>query len=218
MKPIALMFAVAVSVLAGCASLTGGANDPTGLSRDQAAQTGPATVAAPVEPKMQEVQEVHRKMMASTTPEERAAMMNDHKLVVPVEMPMTGQTKVPVPTPTQNGKNTMAAGQSPDGDAKKPDQQMQLMQQMHRKMQTAKTPKERAAFKREFMKTVRANTSMTGGMKAAMPMQQSNGAMAGSTLLAEHNALLRRMDMMEAMMQMMMMDREARKPAAHKRK
>jgi hypothetical protein len=206
MKPIALMIAVAVSALAGCASLPGGANDPA--ASNQAAQTGPAGAATPVAPKMAEVQDVHRKMMASTTPEERAAMMNDHKLVVPVE----------APTPTQNGKTTMAAGQSPVAEARQPDQQMLLMQQMHRKMQTAKTPKERAAFKREFMKTVQANTSTTGGMKGAMPMQQGNGAMAGSTLLAEHNALLRRMDMMEAMVHMLIMDQDARKPAARKRK
>ena len=42
MKPISLLMAVAALSLAGCASVAGGANEPTDHSHDHAAQAAPA--------------------------------------------------------------------------------------------------------------------------------------------------------------------------------
>ncbi len=73
------------------------------------------------------------------------------------------------------------------------DQQMKMMQEMHQKMATARTPEERAAMMKDHMKTMQDGMAMMGRMRGGMMGQ--------------------RMDMMEMMMQMMM-DREAMKPPA----
>ena len=131
------------------------------------------------------------------------------------EMPMMGQMKEAVPM--QNGKESMPGGRMSDADARSFDQQMQAMQEMHRKMQAARTPKERAALREKHMKAMQGGMTMMERMKGSMPMQDSKAAMPGGKMPAQHNAMMRRMDMMEMMMQMMM-DREAIKPAPQKRK
>jgi hypothetical protein len=103
----------------------------------------------------------------------------------------------------------VAATQAPAGY----DQQMKMMQEMHRKMAEARTPDERAALMKDHMKT------MQGGM--AMMGQMRSGTMAGDMRMGDGKApmsmdpamMKRRMDMMESMMQMMM-DRDGMKPAA----
>lgn len=205
LKPLSLLIAVAALSLTGCASVAGGAKVPTVVSQEPATQAVPAVSAAPGDPRMQEIQESHRKMLATTTPEERAAMMQQQKATTPGAMPI------------QDGKEAIAGGKMADLDAKSVDQQMQAMQQMHRKMQAAKTPKERAALKEEHMQAMQGCMSMMGRMKASMPMQGSKGVMPGGLMRAENNALMRRMDMMEMMMQMMM-DRDAQQPASRMRK
>lgn len=216
MNPVSLIIAAAALALAGCASFPGGAR-VTPDSGNQAT-AGPATGAAPVEPQMQQVQEMHRQMMASTTPEERTAMMNKQKQAAAGDMPMTGQMKAPMTMPAPTGSAAMAAGQMPGADTKVSDAQIQKMQQLHLRMQSAKTPKERAERRQEFMKAAQGNASMKSSM--AMPMQDMHGAPAGSTLLAEHNALMRRVAMLETMMQMMVKDdgEHGRKPGSRKRR
>ena len=78
------------------------------------------------------------------------------------------------------------------------DAMMKSMQEMHDKMMAAKTPEERQTLMTEHMKTMQAGMSMMGEMRGA------KGAMGP-------DAMSKRMDMMEMMMQMMM-DRDA--PAA----
>ena len=102
-------------------------------------------------------------------------------------------------------------------DAPKFDQQMKAMQEMHQKMQSAKTPEERAALMQEHMKTMRDGMAMMGQMRGGgmgMGMGAGKGPMGGGMPM-DHETMQRRMDMMEAMMQMML-DREPMKPPAAK--
>ena len=111
---------------------------------------------------------------------------------------------------------------------------MQRMQDMHRRLQAAKTPAERQALLGEHMDLMRSGMEMmgrmgqgTGGMGMGMgaapsgpapgnpPGPASPGAMGGmggmGGMMAMHGAMERRMAMMEQMMQMMV-DREAAVP------
>ncbi|MES2229448.1 MAG: hypothetical protein V4540_17020 [Pseudomonadota bacterium] len=100
-------------------------------------------------------------------------------------------------------------------DAPKFDQQMKTMQEMHQKMQSARTPEERAALMQEHMKTMRDGMAMMGQMRGGgMGMGAGKGPMGGGMPM-DHETMQRRMDMMEAMMQMML-DREPVKPPAAK--
>ena len=93
------------------------------------------------------------------------------------------------------------------GEDAKADQQMKTMQEMHQKMQAAKTPEERAALMKDHMKAMQDGMAMMGRMKGGMSM--------GGGMSTDPDMMKRRMDMMEMMMQMMM-DREAAKPATGK--
>lgn len=84
------------------------------------------------------------------------------------------------------------------------EQQMQRMDDMHRKMMTAKTPEERQALMAEHMK------AMQGGMSMMCEMGGDATATPGS---APAGAMKRCMDMQHMTMQMMM-DREAAKAPA----
>lgn len=113
------------------------------------------------------------------------------------------------------------------------DKQIKAMQDMHLRMQSAKTPAERAALMDEHMKLMQSGMSMmgqmqgmggsgamgrsgnSGGMGMMPPQAQASGAgpaasgMAGR--MGMHQQMDKRMAMMEQMMQMMV-DREAAKP------
>ncbi|MGK2899587.1 MAG: hypothetical protein ACSLE9_13030 [Burkholderiaceae bacterium] len=102
-------------------------------------------------------------------------------------------------------------------DAPKFDQQMKALQEMHQKRQSARTPEERAALMLEHMKTMRDGMAMMGQMRGGgmgMGMGAGKGPMGGGMPL-DHETMQQRMDMMEAMMQMML-DREPVKPPAAK--
>lgn len=85
------------------------------------------------------------------------------------------------------------------------DAQMKSMREMHDKMMAAKTPEERQALMAEHMKVMHDGMAMMGRMKDGKP--------GGMSMNPE--AMGKRMDMMEMMMQMMM-DREAARPPAAK--
>ena len=111
------------------------------------------------------------------------------------------------------------AAHHPEGTAAAPapagyDQQMTMMQEMHQKMASAKTPEERAALMKDHMKTMQDGMGMMGqmggGMMGGKAMESGKGAMP-----MDPEMMKRRMDMMEVMMQMMM-DREGMKPPASK--
>lgn len=89
--------------------------------------------------------------------------------------------------------------------APSPDQvdgQMKAMQAMHQKMAEAKTPEERAALMKDHMKTMHDGMAMMGKMHGGMAMGCK--ATAKGHMPMDHDAMKRRMDMMELMMQMMM--------------
>lgn len=106
------------------------------------------------------------------------------------------------------------------------DRQMTAMQEMHKKMQAAKTPAERSALMDEHMKLMQSGMDMmgagnSGGMgmgmmqqgaqaKPAAPAASGNSAMGG--MMGMHAQMERRMAMMEQMMQMMV-DRQAAMPS-----
>lgn len=85
--------------------------------------------------------------------------------------------------------------------AASPDTPMKAMQEMHGKMMAAKTVEERRALMADHMKAMQGGMSMMGRMKSKKDMSV--------------DALAKRMDMMEMMMQMMM-DREAARSSAAK--
>ena len=93
-----------------------------------------------------------------------------------------------------------ATDSAPSVHAGKVNQQMKAMQDMHQKMMAAKTPAEGAALMKEHMKAMQDGMAMMGRMRGGMPMHGG--------VPTEKDAMQRRMDMMEMMMQMMM-DREA---------
>ncbi|MDZ7863901.1 hypothetical protein [Acidovorax sp.] len=107
------------------------------------------------------------------------------------------------------------------------DNQMKAMQEMHKKMQAAKTPAERAGLMDGQMKLMQSGMTMmsmgdSGGMGMGMGMMQQ-GAQAKparpaasegsdmSGMMGMHAHMERRMAMMEQMMQMMV-DRQAAMP------
>jgi hypothetical protein len=107
--------------------------------------------------------------------------------------------------------------------------QMKAMQEMHKKMQAAKTPAERAELMDGHMKLMQSGMAMmnmgnSGGMgmgmgmgmmqqgaqaKPAMPAASEGSGMSG--MMGMHAHMERRMAMMEQMMQMMV-DRQAAMP------
>jgi hypothetical protein len=110
--------------------------------------------------------------------------------------------------------------------------QMQMMQDMHKRMQAAKTPAEKQAVMRDQMKLMQSGVQMmsemrqgsggmgmggTGGtpstgMAGIQPKQQGADGMGGmGGMMAMHGAMEQRMAMMEQIVQMMV-DREAAMP------
>lgn len=88
--------------------------------------------------------------------------------------------------------------------------QMKAMQEMHQKMQAARSPAERAALMDEHMKTMQSGMAMMGQMRGAGAATGMGAAGMGS-MMDMHTQMERRMAMMEQMMKMML-DREAAMP------
>ena len=107
------------------------------------------------------------------------------------------------------------------------DRQMKAMQEMHKKMQAAKTPAERSALMDEHMKLMQSGMAMMSAgnsgdivmgrmrqgaqAKPAAPAASGNSGMGGG-MMGMHAQMERRMAMMEQMMQMMV-DRQAAMPS-----
>ena len=108
-----------------------------------------------------------------------------------------GATSAPAST-TKPGKS--------DADTARTDAQMKTMGAMHDRMMAAKTPEERNALMPEHMKAMQEGMAAMNGMSPGA-MARKMGDMAGP-----HQALETRMEMMQAMMQMMM-DRLPAAPA-----
>ena len=103
------------------------------------------------------------------------------------------------------------------------DRQMKAMQEMHKKMQAAKTPAERSALMEEHMKLMQSGMATmgagsSGGMGMGMMQQGAQAKPAApaasgtSGMMGMYAQMERRMAMMEQMMQMMV-DRQAAMPS-----
>jgi hypothetical protein len=125
--------------------------------------------------------------------------------------------------PEEHKAHHPAAESATTVDPSKFDQQMKAMHEMHQKMMASKTPAERSALMKDHMKTMQDGMAMMGQMSGGPMMGQKGGGMpmqgggmsstpGGSSMQKD---MMRRMDMMEMMMQMMV-DREAAMPPAVK--
>ena len=92
-------------------------------------------------------------------------------------------------------------------DAPSFDNQMKMMQEMHQKMMATKTPAERAALMKEHMEVMQKGMAMMGQMHGGAAAPASGMGKIEGGMPAQSEMMVRRMDMMESMMQMMM-DRE----------
>lgn len=94
--------------------------------------------------------------------------------------------------------------------------QMQLMRELHEKMMAARTPAERQKLMSENMKLMQGGMAMMKDMqsrsgsgmgmmgKEGMDPSNQNGMMDMRKCMDMHNAMMKRMDMMEMMMQLQM--------------
>ena len=95
MKAVLGLSGVALALLGGCSSMAGG----TGKDSDEHAAHHPpgAGAAAPApagyEGQMKMMQQMHQRMAAAKTPEERAALMKDHMRNMQDGMGMKGQMR-----------------------------------------------------------------------------------------------------------------------------
>jgi hypothetical protein len=110
--------------------------------------------------------------------------------------PATAQPAAAPPAASTNVANPMSEEASTD--AARMDTQMKMMQEMHIRMMAAKTSEERNALMSEHMKVMQDGMTMMKGM--------SSGGMGEmkSDVGSNHQVMEKRMEMMEAMMQMMM--------------
>lgn len=83
-------------------------------------------------------------------------------------------------------------------DLTRMDAQMKMMREMHTKMMAAKTPEERKSLMSEHMKVMQDGMTMMKGMSSG-----GVGEMK-CDMGANHQVMVKRMEMMESMMQMMM--------------
>ena len=97
------------------------------------------------------------------------------------------------------------------------DAQMKSMREMHEKMMNAKTPDERSKMMAEHMKSMQGGMAMMGGMGGMGGGMGGMGDMKGmqgmsGDMMAHHQMMAKRMEMMQMMMKMMM-DRMPDNPA-----
>jgi hypothetical protein len=118
-----------------------------------------------------------------------------------------------------------AAASQPSAEVGRFNDQMATMQAMHEKMMAARTPDDRSVLMKDHMKAMQDGMAMMGQMPGGMsgmggmggtgagrmPMDGARRPMTKGGTPAEHDAMHRRMDMMEMMMQMMV-DQQAAMP------
>jgi hypothetical protein len=117
-------------------------------------------------------------------------------------------------TPTGHAANgapsSMAAGMpmgAPGASMTQMDAHMKMMRETHDKMMQAKSPEERNALMANHMQQMQDGMAMMGGMgSGGMAGMQGKSPMAGD-MAARQQMLEKRMEMMQSMMHMMMMDR-----------
>jgi len=87
-----VLSAMALVLLGGCSSMPGSASkEADEHAAHHPAGTGAAPAPAGYDQQMRMMQEMHQKMAAAKTPEERAALMKDHMKTMQGGMGMVGQ-------------------------------------------------------------------------------------------------------------------------------
>lgn len=119
--------------------------------------------------------------------------------------PHKGHHPAPVAATPASATPSRAASATPNPEVAKMDMQMKAMREMHEKMMAAKTPSERHSLMAEHMKTMQDSMAMMNGMSAGgmmgnMKNEKNSGAK--DAMEACHQAMVKRMEMMQAMMQM----------------
>ena len=101
------------------------AHHPEGASAPGASAAAGAGTAAPaqMDRQMKSMQQMHEKMLAATTPEERQALMSEHMKSMQGGMAMMGQMKAP---DAEGGSKSM----SPEMMGKRMDMMEMMMQMM----------------------------------------------------------------------------------------
>jgi len=131
MKNVVGMGAVALTLLAGCSSMPRSAGND-GVEHAAHHPPGAAVVApapAGYDQQMKLMQEMHQKMAAAKTPEERAALMKDHMKTMHDGMGMMGQMRGGM---MGAGKGPMGSGMPMDTEMMK--RRMDMMEMMMQMM------------------------------------------------------------------------------------
>ena len=127
-----------------------------------------------------------------------------------------GAASAPKPTATKPMAKPDAMDKTTMEKMGQMDAQMKAMKDMHQKFMAAKTPEERMALMPENMKTMQDAMTMMDDMRSTgMADKGGMGMMGGADsapmmgkmpmgMMAKHQMMEKRMDMMQSMMQMMM--------------
>ncbi len=134
MKLVVGLSALAVALLAGCSSMPGSTSKE---AEEHAAHHPEGTAAAPAgyEQQMKMMQEMHQKMAATKSPEERAVLMKEHMKTMQDGMAMMGQMRGGMMGGGMGigaGKAPMAGGMPMDVDMMK--RRMDMMEMMMQMM------------------------------------------------------------------------------------
>jgi hypothetical protein len=123
---------------------------------------------------------------------------------------LLGCAQTPVGSTTNSSSSSAASGMSmggPSGSVAQMDAQMKMMRETHEKMMQATSAEERKTLMSTHMKQMQDGMAMMGGMgSGGMAGMQGNSPMSGD-MTACQQMMGKRMEMMQSMMQMMMMDR-----------
>lgn len=131
-----------------------------------------------------------------------------------------GQAAAAPDTPRATAPSPAAATASAPTPDPRYAQHLQRMRELHERMLAAGTPAERQKLKAEGMRLMQDGMTMMNEMKKADRERGAGKGMAGSAspgmmdmhrCMEMHGAMAQRMDMMEAMMQMML-DQQATAP------
>lgn len=118
--------------------------------------------------------------------------------------------KAPKTAPTPNTTpGAAASSEAAKTNAAKVEEQIKVMREMRDKMMTARTPDERSALMAQAMKSMQETMPMMGGMGMGGMAADDKDKMKGGMpdMMMRHQMMDKRMEMMETMMQMLMMDR-----------
>jgi len=109
-----------------------GASAPAAKAAPKVAPKAATATSAQMDKQMKSMQEMHEKMMAATTPEERQALMTEHMKSMQGGMAMMDQMKAP-------GAKGGGKPMSPEMMGKRMDM-MEMMMQMMMDREAARTP------------------------------------------------------------------------------